>query len=283
MMTKTTVKKDAAGELALKMISALEELRRKNSDSYPPTVQRLAQESDPQALPIVLRKAINKPKEFHGKVVVARRGDILSPVALIKDAPKFVESPRVIEYLLRWARTPSNSALSVAQLQLKVSGKLKKPFATSAHRLIDENGLPPGIAWIFVNGTRKLFLMEDLNGGVPITNRIPQLSENQDGVNGPIGSPIPTSPADFSREFDIAFENLNRREGSINFVSLVDLRRALESYPRAIFDHELRNLWSQGQYSLRAAEGRFGVSPEEREAGFLQEGALLLFVSRNSR
>ena len=42
----------------------------------------------------------------------------------------------------------------------------------------------------------------------------------------------------------------------------------------------LRELRRRGRYSLSAAEGRFGISPTERDAGIMEEGTLLLFVSR---
>jgi hypothetical protein len=35
----------------------------------------------------------------------------------------------------------------------------------------------------------------------------------------------------------------------------------------------------QGRYSLSAAEGRHGISPEERDAGIIEDGSLLLFAS----
>jgi hypothetical protein len=283
MMSKTTVKKDAPAELALKMVATLEELRRQGPAPYPPTVERLAQESDPRAPPDILRKAIKKTKEFLDKVVVVRRDDLLSPVALADDEPAFVESPQVMEFLLRRARTPTNHVMSIAQLKLKARKSLQKSFSEAANRLLDENRLPPGIAWIFVNRARKLFFLEDVRQGVQSSGHGLRHPGDRDGVSRAGGSPAFPGTSDFAIEFDSAFEKLNRREGSMNFVSLVDLRQELSSYPRPVFDAELRKLWSEGRYSLRAAEGRFGISPEEREAGFLQEGTLLLFVSRNTQ
>lgn len=166
MTTKTTEKKDPAAELALKLVAALEELRTQGTDAYPSTVQHLAQRSESPIPPDILQKVIKKAKGFLDKVVVVRRGDPLSPVALQDDAPALVENPRVLDYLLRLARTPTNQALSVSQLKIKVSGQLKNSFAVAANRLMDNNRLPPGIVWIYVNRTRKLFLMEDLHGQV---------------------------------------------------------------------------------------------------------------------
>jgi hypothetical protein len=52
---------------------------------------------------------------------------------------------------------------------------------------------------------------------------------------------------------------------------------------RGAFDSGLQQLRRAGQYTLSNAEGRHGITAEEREAGLVEEGALLLFVSRKTR
>jgi hypothetical protein len=42
----------------------------------------------------------------------------------------------------------------------------------------------------------------------------------------------------------------------------------------------LQRLRREGRYSLTGAEGRHGISAEERDAGITEDGNLLLFVSR---
>jgi hypothetical protein len=42
----------------------------------------------------------------------------------------------------------------------------------------------------------------------------------------------------------------------------------------------LRKLRIAGRYTLSAAEGRHGITPEEQQAGILEEGSLLLHVHR---
>jgi hypothetical protein len=42
----------------------------------------------------------------------------------------------------------------------------------------------------------------------------------------------------------------------------------------------LQRLRRAGRYSLSAAEGRHGISAEERDAAIPEDGSLLLFVSR---
>jgi hypothetical protein len=77
------------------------------------------------------------------------------------------------------------------------------------------------------------------------------------------------------------FERLNREKGSHNFVSLVDLRRALPM-DCAAFDAALQELRRAGRYTLSGAEGRHGLTPDERAAGISEQGTLLLYVSRRT-
>lgn len=282
-MRKAKVTSDPAGELAGKMIAALNEQRRRGQEAYPLTVERLAQLADSQSSPAVVLKAMNKRREFLDQVAVGKRRDIRSPVAFREDEQALVESPLLLEFLLRLARTPSNQAFSVADLKKKVTQSLKQTFQAATDRLMNENRLPKSIGWIWVKGARRLFLPEDLHRATRPSSEVARPSFSEDGKSVQSCADFGMTRAEFPQRFEDAFERLNRQEGSVNFVNLVDLRRALAAVPRPVFDAELRKLWSEGRYSLRATEGRFGISPEEREAGFLQEGTLLLFVSRNPR
>jgi hypothetical protein len=87
-------------------------------------------------------------------------------------------------------------------------------------------------------------------------------------------------PAVFARRFEDAFNHLDRERGGHNFLSLVQLRQALADVPRAAFDAELRALLLAGRFSLSAAEGRHGLTVEERTAGIVEDGILLLYASR---
>ena len=94
------------------------------------------------------------------------------------------------------------------------------------------------------------------------------------------GSPdVAPPPLDFADAFEKVFTSLDRQARSVNLVSLVDLRRALP-VDRETFDRELRELRRAGRFSLNAAEGRQGLTPEEREAAINEGGSLQLFVSR---
>lgn len=76
-----------------------------------------------------------------------------------------------------------------------------------------------------------------------------------------------------------AFADLDRREGSFNFVSLVGLRKLL-AWTRCRFDRVLAELRIGYVLSLSGAEGRNGLSAEQRDAGIVENGSLLLFCSR---
>jgi hypothetical protein len=92
----------------------------------------------------------------------------------------------------------------------------------------------------------------------------------------------PALTGNLAGDLDAAFDRLDREAGGHNFVSLVALRLELAGHDRAAVDGELHRQRVAGRYSLSAAEGRHGVSPAEREAGIVEGGALLLYVSRRA-
>jgi hypothetical protein len=133
--------------------------------------------------------------------------------------------------------------------------------------------LPATVAWILIGGKRLLFLTRSLNRGVP-ESRPPEITLPAEET--PAAPPLTGA---FEPAFTQAFQRVDRLKGSHNFVSLVDLRRELP-VSREAFDGGLRSLRRAGKYSLSAAEGRHGISPEERDAGIEEEGTLLLYVSQ---
>src|SRR5262249_11276602 len=86
-------------------------------------------------------------------------------------------------------------------------------------------------------------------------------------------------PLDFSRLFDEAFERLDHERGSDNLVSLVELRRQV-GVDRQTFDSEGQAPAAPGRHRARGAQGRHGISAEDRDAGMDEGGTLLLYVSR---
>jgi hypothetical protein len=286
-MARKARKLDPATQLAEQMLRVLEAQRSLGPASYPLTALRLGQLTDAQA-PSALLKKVAAKKSFQKLVVLARGKALDAPLVLAADLDLLAASPLTLEFLLRSARTASTHAFSPSQLKQKAAGKLQKAFQAAVTRQIEQGTLAPTVGWITMGGRKMLFLLTDLH-----TNRTREGETRRQGdketgrtedVQAPKGVPSPVSLSPCLlvslSAFDEVFQRLDRQAGGHNFVSLVELRRALP-VPREEFDAELRRLRQSGRYSLSAAEGRHGISPEELQAGIPEEGSLLLFVSRS--
>ncbi len=256
--------------LAEKLLQVLEAQRRLGGDAYPLLLQRLVERTDPQAKSSIRAKALGHPI-FRDKVL---RFDLKKPealVAFLEDKEQLFSCGILLEQLLRMKCKANDNAFAVEKL---VSPKSEHfpIFREAINRRIDADTLPPTIGWMWIGKKKQLFFTEDVHrgrqGGAPIA-----------APSQP--SPPSEPPADFARAFDEAFHQINRQKGAHNFVNLVDLRRALPMAPEA-FDAALRKLRVAGRYTLSAAEGRHGVTPEERQAGIVEDGSLLLYVSRKN-
>jgi hypothetical protein len=167
-------------------------------------------------------------------------------------------------------------------------------------RNLDAATLPAGIGSLRIKTKPHLFLWTDAAGKPVIGQASPALwhgPTTTEGLQKPVETfgqtsgtvgrpchsaetrPCHSADADFAQRFENAFTRLDNDRGAANFVSLVELRRALP-VKRAIFDAGLEELRRTGRYTLTGAEGRHGVSDEEREAAVREDGALLLYVSR---
>jgi hypothetical protein len=252
--------------LADKLVAVLTARRQQGGTAYPLTLRQLLQLADPAAAPAVVKKAL-AGETVRGQVVLAVKANPDTPLALAADAGRLATSPLLLEFLLQATRTPANHAAPVSDLQKKLAPELRQPFAEAAGRQ-----LPPTVGCVLHKGKRLFFLLGDVSvatGGPPVAEQ---------AAGGP-----PAATEDFRSAFDEAFDRLQRRPGAEDFVSLLDLRRALPAFDRAAFDAGLGRLRAAGAYSLRLADGRFGISPEERDAGVpTPDGALLLYVSRNA-
>lgn len=80
----------------------------------------------------------------------------------------------------------------------------------------------------------------------------------------------------FAATFTAAFNVINRD----NWVSLVDLRKAMKHITRTEFDRGLHELRCQGLYDLSAAEGRHGITDLERMSAIREGESLLLYCHR---
>jgi len=269
---KPSKKEAPALELADKLLRVLQSQRGLGAGAYPLAVQRLVELTDPAAPAALVKKVLAK-RNFQKEVALAHARLLDAPIALAADLGVLAASPLTLEFLLRQNRTPATQAFSVAALKKKAPGKVQKPFQDAVNRQIADGALPPTVGWISIKGGRLLFLLSDLH-----RSEAARPKEQPTPTAAPATAVVPTAlPIDF----DAAFDRLDRQGGGHNFVSLVALRQALP-IEREQFDQQLRQLRQAGRYTLSAAEGRDGISPEERAAGILEEGSLLLFVSRST-
>jgi hypothetical protein len=281
-MARKPSKEAAVIELADKLLRVLQSQRGLGPESYPLPVKRLVELTDPVAAPALVKKALNK-RSFLKEAIPAHARLPDAPVALAADLDRLAASPLLLEFLLRQARTGATQAFTVSKLKTKAAGKVRKPFQEAVTRQVGEGMLPPTVAWVSISGRKLLFLLSDLRAGKPPAPG-PQAAPASPAPAPPAPAPASAEPAatgDFRAAFEGAFARLDREGGGHNFVSLIALRQAVP-VARADFDRELRRLRQAGVYTLSAAEGRDGISAEERAAGITEEGSLLLFVSRNT-
>jgi hypothetical protein len=148
-----------------------------------------------------------------------------------------------------------------------VPKELQADFDASLDQCLGADTLPAGIGALRVKQVWHLFFLRDVQGAT--------------AAPAPAPPPMAPAPVDFATAFEEAFARRDRERGSNNFVSLVDLRRDLP-LDRDTFDRELRRLRQAGRFTLSAAEGRHGLSPEEQDAAIPEEGTLMLFVARKA-
>jgi hypothetical protein len=284
--------KDPIPELAERIFVVLESQQRLGAEAYPPTLRRLAELCDLNASDTRVTKAAGH-KAFTDRAVVAAK-DKGKPH---RDAPVILRSDMegdltmTLPALLRFALTTvstkvkgkptETTAFTPSEAKMRLVPELRERLVTALEREIERQSLPEGVAWVVTKGKPYLFLVENLRpGGTQLTHA---------AVSAPTPTHrtdvVPVSPAhsarDFAGAFRAAFEQLDRRNGTTNFVKLLDLRRTLAEFSRDEFDTGLRKLRVDGEFSLDSHEGLYGsLTPEEREAGIREAGSLLIYVSR---
>ncbi len=257
--------------LAEKLLQVLDAQRRLGGNSYPLPLKRLVELTASQAKPTLVAKALGQPAAQEKLLLLDAKNPQL-PVAFVEDGAQLFSSGALLEQLMRKQLKPTNNAVAVDKLLPSKSAHLTA-LRDAVNRRIDAGQLPPTVGWLWVGKKKLLFFLEDIRRG-----------RQPDGkVAAAAVQPAPPGevPADFARAFDEAFQRIDRAKGGHNFVSLVELRRALPMAPDA-FNAELRELRIAGRYTLSGAEGRHGLTPEERQAGVVEDGALLLYVSRKN-
>jgi hypothetical protein len=256
-----------ASALAWKMLRRLE-LHRQQAASEPLTLDVLIQSVDPAATPELAARAL-KEKVLKPHLILAVPGSPQTPVALAEDAAGLADWPGLLVSVLAAVRTPQDQAVALKDLKKNVAKPLQAAFAASLERRLNAHTLPASVGLLHVKRSPLFFLLADVSTSWPTVPASAPTRAVQE----------PFSGDDFARCFEEAFDRLDRERGSHNLVSLVGLRAALE-VDRATFDAQLGHLRRRGRYSLSAAEGRHGISPEEHHAGIMEDGSLLLFVSR---
>jgi hypothetical protein len=264
-------KKKPAEELSEELVQTLARLC--DTADYPTTLERLIEQTG-RSVPAAVRKQALGREPFRSRAVLGASVQPGVLVALAEDAERLAASPLLLQHALTAARSADNQAVSVADLKKKVHKALQGSFGDAVNRQVAERALPDGVGVLFSKKKPLLFLLADLHAGPPTAP--PPKTPPPPTVPRPTPSP-PTM--DFARLFDEAFARLDREHGSHNHVSLVALRRAVP-VERGAFDAGLQQLRRAGLYGLSAAEGRHGLSAEERDAGIPEDGSLLLFVSR---
>jgi hypothetical protein len=281
--------------LARRMVAVLEQQRRLGEAAYPPTLRGLAELSGFKGAENALRKAATTDPMAGRATVLARKGKtaiIDAPVALNEDIAGDLAS--ALPGLLRFALSPltnmvkqkpvETTAFTSAEVVKRIIPELNPRLEQALDDGLDRQSLPRGVGSVLVKGKPLLFLMENLK---------PAAARPTDSVDGHVSAahrhePAAHAPAegefrprDFTQAFRAAFEILDRRNGSTNFVKLSDLRQALANFSRDEFDAGLRGLRMDGVFSLDSHEGLHGsLSHEEREAGVREAGSLLVYASR---
>lgn len=263
-------------KLAENLVRVLKAQRALGDSAYPLLLARLVELTEAEVSGSLAAKAVAQPA-FKQAVVLGLKGKDASksPVALLEDQELLAESPLLLETALTEVRTDDSQIVTVANLKTKVTSALWPLVDHAIRRKVQMRSLPSTVGCLIQKKQPVLFLMNDVIAGrTGSTSPLPPVDQlsGQVARDGPEG--------DFARQFDEAFRRLEQQARSPNYVSLVQLRRALESYDRRTFDAELRKLREVRRYTLSAAEGRQGITPEEREAGVVEDGALLLYVSR---
>jgi hypothetical protein len=272
--------------LPARLLTALQVRKDRGGNAYPPTLRQLTEDLAPVA-PQTIGKVLAE-RAVKVQVVTAPPGPE-ALIALAADVAVLADSPALLTAALKAARNADNQALPPAALKKVVGKTVRTAFERSLHGRLDGGTLPDGVGCVRVKKTPHLFLWEDIAAAPQVRAGVSQTGRAE-GVSPPRESLVPgdslgglTPPArldvDVVPLFDDAFARLDRARGGHNLVSLVELRRALP-LERSLFDQHLHRLRREGKFSLGAAEGRHGLTDEERQAGIVEDGTLLLFVSR---
>ncbi len=253
-------------DLAEKMLAALEAGR--GAAGFPLTMRSLIAHVAPGVDAKLLKKALGS-KLLKPQLIAAAKGDD-APVALLEDEDRLIASQGLLAFALNASRTDVHQAIPLSDLKKKVSKPLQLRFAQALGNRVARLTVPEGIGLLRIKKQPCFFFWSDVVGHVSVV-----VAEATAVPSAPDAVPV----LEFASAFEQAFDTLDRQHGSINLVSLVDIRHAL-AFDRATFDRELNELRRAGRFSLSGAEGRHGLSEEERDAAIREGDNLLLYAMR---
>jgi hypothetical protein len=277
--------------LARRMVAVLESQRRLGESAYPPSLRRLAELCENKGTENALRKAASIAPMAGRATVLAKKG-LDAPVVFNEDIEGGLS--KALPGLLRFALSPVTSktkrgtietaAFTSKELAKRVMPELQQRLEHAVRDGIDRLSLPRGVGWVIVKGEPLLFLTDNVKPAAarspaPVAGHVSDPHRHTAPAHSSSGDAF--RPRDFTQSFRAAFEILDRRNGSTNFVKLADLRQALGEFSREEFDAGLRRLRMDGVFALDSHEGLHGsLSHEEREAGVREAGSLLVYASR---
>jgi hypothetical protein len=261
-LTRQPPPRAADVELAEKMLAALQ-THRGEAFGFPMTLRGLIAEAAPNVDATLLKKTLAS-KMLKPRLLAAAKGED-APVALIEDEDRLIASAGLLAYAINASRSDAHQAIPLPDLKKKVSKPFQLRFAQSLGNRVARQQIPEGIGLLRIKKQPCFFFWSDVISASPT-----------DVEDAKLSAP---AAVEFAVAFEQAFDALDRQRGSINLVSLVELRRALP-FDRDTFERELYELRKANRFSLSGAEGRHGISEEEREAAIREGDNLLLYVIR---
>lgn len=273
--------KQSVAEVAENLIQTLEQMREQGSSEYPVHLDRLFERvglSPNDKLAQDVRSNATFKKRF-----LIFGGEQRTALAEDLDAPPY--ATRLLAAALAAARTQGRNTRTAAFSAKEIAAALdeqskhhRKRIETRITEAAQAAQLPPGLHWISVKGAPLFFHGADMQPPEAQSVPIP-------AVTKPAQPPPTTSTStrleEFPARFAQAFEQIDQRMGRRNFVKVYELRRELPQYNREQFDQGLWKLREQGRYAMNSSDGNVvALSPEERDAGIMEAGSLLVYVSR---
>src|SRR5262245_52310316 len=139
---------------------------RKQAAGYPLSLQQLLEAAGIATTGPELT-ALLRVRALTSKLLLAVKGNLLSPVALAEDAELLAGSSLLLEFLVRIAVSAERQAVAVADLKKPLDRRLKTLFETALREKIRAGTLPESVGCLKIKGQPHLFLWADLGHAPP--------------------------------------------------------------------------------------------------------------------